>query len=287
MKDFDRIVNNPLLIRVLKKGSKVIRVRLHNKENDLFRHKSEVSYAPAKNTSLMRANFKNEPMFYGAIFSESLKDDGVPRLTCLLETHKGVSDDNYIGIRDLTYSAWRNKRDINLFVIPIFDSYENPPVDFVWYFEMWKHLIQEYNLNDDDIILLTELSQKFAFVPTNPDEEKECYSYTAEFTKKLLDSFPQIDGVMYPSSKLGKDGMGINVAIRPSVIDEDFELIGCSLCRFFKRSKSQQLVLTYKRGKVQSNDAISYNLDKEYYRDLDLVNQKDPSFEIKKMEFNY
>lgn len=62
----------------------------------------------------MRANFKNEPMFYGAIFSESLKDDGVPRLTCLLETHKGVSDDNYIGIRDLTYSAWRNKRDINL-----------------------------------------------------------------------------------------------------------------------------------------------------------------------------
>ena len=50
----------------------------------------------------------------------------------------------------------------------------------------------------------------------------------------------------------------------------------------YRHSKSQQLVLTYKRGKVQSNDAISYNLDKEYYRDLDLVNQKDPSFEIKK-----
>ena len=48
-----------------------------------------------------------------------------------------------------------------------------------------------------------------------------------------------------------------------------------------------KILSLYKRGKVQSNDAISYNLDKEYYRDLDLVNQKDPSFEIKKMEFNY
>lgn len=31
-----------------------------------------------------------------------------------------------------------NKREINLFVIPVFDSYPHPAKDFEWYYELWK-----------------------------------------------------------------------------------------------------------------------------------------------------
>lgn len=287
MNSFEKIVNNPLLIKVLKKGSKVIRLRTHNQENEVFKKKNQVTYPPSDKAGLMRANLKGEAMFYGAIFSEDKNNIDLPRLTCLFETNKDVLNDEYIGKKDLTYSAWRNKRDINLFVIPVFDSYTKPPIDFIWYFNMWKNLIEEFNFSNEDVMLLKELSTKFAFIPQNQNEEIECYSYTAQFTKDLLSKFKQIDGIMYPSTKLGKDGMGINVAIRPEIIDKDFELTNCAICRFFKRSKSQQLILTYKIGKIHNNGAISYRIDKDYFDDIDIINKQDPSFEINNLEFKY
>lgn len=112
----------------------------------------------------MRANFEKQPMFYGAIFSEDPKDKDIPRMTCLLETCKEVKDDSFIGKKDFTYSLWVNKRPINLFVIPVFDSYSNPPIDFVWYFEMWEKLISDFKLSEEIVNELKELSQKFSFI---------------------------------------------------------------------------------------------------------------------------
>ena len=122
MKTFENIINIPLLIRRLNLGTKVIRVRPHKMIGQSFKYKKEVSYPPSEFAGLMRANFEKQPMFYGAIFSEDPKDKDIPRMTCLLETCKEVKDDSFIGKKDFTYSLWVNKRPINLFVIPVFDS---------------------------------------------------------------------------------------------------------------------------------------------------------------------
>ena len=41
-----------------------------------------------------------------------------------------------------------------------------------------------------------------------------------------------------PSARLKEEGIGVNVAIRPEVIDNAFELKVCSVCRYFKRNKN-------------------------------------------------
>ena len=55
-------------------------------------------------------------------------------------------------------------------------------------------------------------------------EEENSYAYTADFTTHLFKTHPEIDGIIYPSARLKEEGIGVNVAIRPEVIDNAFEL---------------------------------------------------------------
>ena len=79
---------------------------------------------------------------------------------------------------------------------------------------MWEKLISDFKLSEEIVNELKELSQKISFIAKNEEEEKECYTYTATFTKALLDAHPEIDGIMYPSVKLLDEGMVIYVALR-------------------------------------------------------------------------
>mgnify|MGYP000530790092 FL=1 len=92
---------------------------------------------------------------------------------------------------------------------------------------------------------------------------------------------------MYPSVKLLEEGMGINVALRPEVIDTAFELKGSSICRYFKQSKTQQTILNYKTAHIAPNGKLSYKMVGSYFRDLDYINNVNPSHKIKELEFRY
>ena len=96
-----------------------------------------------------------------------------------------------------------------------------------------------------------------------------------------------IDGIVYPSARLGQEGIGINVAIRPAVIDSDFELKACHICHLFKRTSEQQLILTYKESRIQPNGKIKYLLHKEYFHCVDYQNLIKPDFHIKELNFKY
>ena len=160
MNDYANITQITLLVRRLDIGTKVIRVRQHSQENQLFKYRKYLSYPPKEKVKLARANMDGQPMFYGAVFSNFCINDN-PRLTCLLETNKEVLDDTFVGKKDLTYSLWLNKREINLFVIPVFDSYPHPAKDFEWYYELWKELMQDDRINKEQINVLKELSRQF------------------------------------------------------------------------------------------------------------------------------
>ena len=96
-----------------------------------------------------------------------------------------------------------------------------------------------------------------------------------------------IDGIVYPSARLGQDGIGINVAIRPTVIDSSFELRACYICHLFKRTSEHQLILTYKKSHIQQNGKIKYLLDKEYFHCVDYKNLICPDFRLKELNFKY
>ena len=273
MNDYANITQITLLVRRLDIGTKVIRVRQHSQENQLFKYRKYLSYPPKEKVKLARANMDGQPMFYGAVFSNFCINDN-PRLTCLFETNREVLDDTFVGKKDLTYSLWLNKREINLFVIPVFDSYPHPAKDFEWYYELWKEL---------KIKVLKELSRHFSLTGEKKEEENS-YAYTADFTTHLFKTHPEIDGIIYPSARLKEEGIGVNVAIRPEVIDNAFELKACSVCRYFKRNKRQQLILNYKHSRFRQNGKIYYVIDREFYRDLDFKNTE---YDFKTLQFKY
>ena len=200
MNDYANITQITLLVRRLDIGTKVIRVRQHSQENQLFKYRKDLSYPPKEKVKLARANMDGQPMFYGAVFSNFCINDN-PRLTCLLETNKEVLD-----------------------------------------------------------------------------------AYTADFTTHLFKTHPEIDGIIYPSARLKEEGIGVNVAIRPEVIDDAFELKACSVCRYFKRNKRQQLILNYKHSRFRQNGKIYYVIDREFYRDLDFKNTE---YDFKTLQFKY
>ena len=274
MNDYANITQITLLVRRLDIGTKVIRVRQHSQENQLFKYRKDLSYPPKEKVKLARANMDGQPMFYGAVFSNFCINDN-PRLTCLFETNREVLDDTFVGKKDLTYSLWLNKREINLFVIPVFDSYPHPAKDFEWYYELWKELKKDDKINKEQIKVLKELSRHFSLTGEKKEEENS-YAYTADFTTHLFKTHPEIDGK--------EEGIGVNVAIRPEVIDNAFELKACSVCRYFKRNKKQQLILNYKHSRFRQNGKIYYVIDREFYRDLDFKNTE---YDFKTLQFKY
>ena len=68
MKDFSKIVRIALLARRLDIDTKVIRVRRHSQENQLFKYKKELSFPPKESVGLARANLKGQPMFMVLFF---------------------------------------------------------------------------------------------------------------------------------------------------------------------------------------------------------------------------
>ena len=61
-------------------------------------------------------------------------------------------------------------------------------------------------------------------------EEENSYAYTADFTTHLFKTHPvKLMEIIYPSARLKEEGIGVNVAIRPEVIDNAFELKACSV----------------------------------------------------------
>ena len=256
------------MVRRLDIGTKVIRVRQHSQENQLFKYRKYLSYPPKEKVKLARANMDGQLMFYGAVFSNFCIMI-IHVLSCLLETNKEVLDDTFCREERFDLFTLLNKREINLFVIPVFDSYPHPAKDFEWYYELWKELMQDDRINKEQINVLKELSRHFSLTGEKKEEENS-YAYTADFTTHLFKTHPEIDGIIYPSVRLKEEGIGVNVAIRPEVIDDAFELKACSVCRYFKRNKKQQLILNYKHSRFRQNGKIYYVIDREFYRDLDL-----------------
>ena len=69
MNDYANITQITLLVRRLDIGTKVIRVRQHSQENQLFKYRKDLSYPPKEKVKLARANMDGQPMFYAVSYT--------------------------------------------------------------------------------------------------------------------------------------------------------------------------------------------------------------------------
>lgn len=254
-----------VVITILRKGEKIIRARLSEKET--FKTVSELSYKPEKfNKTYQRASTPFKTMFYGSILPEriSTTEPQSARITVAFEISDFLRDTSSFGEKDIVFSAWEVKKDIKLISLVHHKQFNRPSkfsADLQANFE--KQLDTMQNLKAKTIEISKFLGNQFAKFPIKGHTD---YMISAIYSHLITEKY---DGVLYPSVRL--EGEGINVAIKPETVDNNLHFIGASECTIYKNKL--KIFMSCKTQSVIDNDKINfipkhmeYWMTKEYGR---------------------
>ena len=194
------------------KGKSVMRAR-PNEEGERFSHINELSFKPQKfNKKYQRASTPNQTMFYATSLPDNIEPGELDnaRIVGIVEAMPWVRDKTSSGYKKITFGRWYTQEDINLIAITHKDSFYNKS-------NYTKELVDTYNhfINQEDKEMVDKSLKYQYFLAHEFSKEIERhtdYLISAVFTE-LVCQYPQIDGVIYPSVRVG--GKGFNIAIKP------------------------------------------------------------------------
>ena len=208
----------------------IFRARL-NENDESFYSKCQLTYKPQHfNNTFQRASTPNKTMFYGSILPEiTAKGDlGNTRVVPTYEAIPWLRDKTTKGVRKATFTRWIVTQDIKLIAILQHGNYYDKS-------SYTKQLMDDYNgflelypeQKEKTKKLMSYLSEEYA-----KDQIKNDYDYliSAVFSEILIDQ--GIDGVLYPSVRLG--GAGFNVALTPQASDLKIGLAVVMECNIYK-----------------------------------------------------
>lgn len=226
----------PIPTTILKKGSKIDRVR-KNTRDILFTNVEEVSYIKnpeiIKNiTEFGRANKPNQIMFYGSIESTELKQQ---RLVAIAETSELFQNPNGVNLEGELYTVSRWSTSEDLLIAQVVFSKEaikiNPDVKKA--FEHQNQLALK-ELNHADYIFyldfLVFISEQFARTKNTHHD----YKISAVYSNLIL-THPEIKGIFFPSvqTKL----MGLNIVFEPKIVDKYLDIEVVATQKLYKNCK--------------------------------------------------
>jgi hypothetical protein len=222
------------VITRLHPGKIIIRARPNN-NGERFSKVNQISYKPAEfNKTYQRASTPNNTMFYGSTLSENRKEGelNISRMIGLFESIPFMRDLNSNGDQVITYSMWRVMKEIPLLSIIHYKGFRRD-----------NSMAEEQRLNFEKFLsgyesevgekarLFTDfLAKEFAKNITPKDYD---YLISALYTEISVYNGSGA-GVIYPSVRT--EGDGFNVAIHPSLIDNQFLIpYGVAECTVYKR----------------------------------------------------
>jgi len=212
---FKQLDNLPVLITTLLPGRRIIRGRSYNEGED-FSLIDYHSYRPKEmNDEYQRASIPKQTMFYGAVTSGE-QEEPVARVTILTEIGKTMNQD--AEYEKVMFSAWEVIEDINLISVMQCQFYQSPN-------KMMQTLEKRFNDElkyDYEREFWNFIATEFAKKNTSLDYD---YIISAYFSTMACNA---CDGVYYPSVRI--DGAGMNVAIKPEVIDSKLRFLGAVDC---------------------------------------------------------
>jgi len=194
------------------KGTKIIRLR--PSINIPFDNLSQISYNP-NNNDYGRANSPNSIMFYGAVEVPKAYN---PLLTSSFEILHILENGKYKIDKDsieLTFGEWITQKEISVVPIIYFQKYLQKNILFK---SIYENYCNSFLSNDRDTAIINFIANEFA---KSHIIKKSDYKISAVFTDYIMNFFtgnPQ--GVLYPSVRT--DGLGFNIALKPSVIDSRY-----------------------------------------------------------------
>lgn len=200
--------------------------------NDIARLK----YKPQiLNTTYQRASTIQKTMFYGAVIPQEMDTIELenPRITSAMESCKFLRNTKLEGRQRVLYCKWIVKSRISLITV-LFTRYRNARNTWI------KNLSEEFYKNIEQFTY--EEQKKYKQINNYLSDEFSKYVGEEEDFKYLISSLfafrcteKNFDGILYPSVKTM--GLGLNVAIKPSTIDERMELASVLECDIFKINK--------------------------------------------------
>jgi len=260
----------PAIIKIIPKGSLFLRSREHYTAGELFNNRRDLKYPPVKKAKLQRANWNNQPMFYASYVSDPKAESNPDAvITILYETSDFVRNECSEGIKEATISLWKSKRDLEVFVLPTFNIYPSIDEIFELYNEKWEKFFEVAGVPQIKIDYLKNITEKFAQISENEDEQKNAYKITAEFVNLILANNLEIDGIMYPSARLKNEKIGVNIVFRPEICDKWLDLIQAHVAHFFKPNIKQEFLTYYmETTKCGNTGKIKYKMCKDYFKDI-------------------
>lgn len=178
---------------------------------------NQLSYKPVECCdSYQRATLPNESMFYGVITND--EDLESARIVTIAECSSMCRNRKDRGVEYFTCSQWLTKRKLNLlgfFSDYSFEECKNNKIisQIKPYFD---DIISKLPHKDENLQVIRFLSEQFF----KPVDEYNSYKYkiSANLVSIIRILFPNIDGIIYPSGRVGGQ-FGVNIALFPHVAD--------------------------------------------------------------------
>jgi hypothetical protein len=249
----------PIATAKLHKNSTIDRVRLNKKEH-FYYSEEKLSYIKdekiiAENlVEFGRANKPHQPLFYGAIESEKIKEN---RLTAYLETSTLLRDTKTELFEGelFTLARWQTNEELIVAEMVFSDKAikENPntAVSFKNQFNQLK----EHPMREIALQQMKFFSEEFA----RKKKTHHDYKISAAYADLIMNQggYP---GILYPSVQSNYQGQ--NIVLRPDIVDKYLVLKNASTHRLHK-NKMQSLMSNYFHTQQfgENNMAFEWNLN--------------------------
>lgn len=223
-----------VIITSLHDGKRILRARI-NEDKQQFKTLSELSFKPQEfNTTYQRASTPQSTMFYGSIVPEILDktEPDTARITTLYELSEFVRSVDTIGTQKITFSVWEVCSDVKLLSLIHYKNFQRPTALSKKLQEDYIKFISQYPQHKQSSFEITQfLGEQFA-KPVNSIDDFN-YMISAVYSEMSIGF--GFDGVLYPSVKLA--GEGINIAVKPEIIDVKINFIHAGECTVYKNKK--------------------------------------------------
>lgn len=218
------------ILVTLHQGKTIMRAR-PNFNGERFISKCQLTYKPQQfNKTYQRASTPNRTMFYASMVPETIQSGELDntRVIGAFEALPWLRDKTKKGFQMISYGRWLVTKDINLIAIVQHESFYNESSYTRELVEAFKKFTGAYpDLKDETLAISDFFAKEFAKAETNHDYD---YLLSATFAETVVDK--GLDGVLYPSVRVG--GQGFNVAINPEVADSNLDLIVAGECSIYK-----------------------------------------------------
>lgn len=268
-----KCIQIPIVATEIIEGTYICRAR----RGKGYIHREDVTYRPAKDcTNIQRASLTGKTVLYGVISDDQHHLENA-RAIGVMECSKLVTlGKDSVGKEYISNSQWVVKQPIKTACVVSVDSYDGVENNLLLNV-IKSDFIAKFGSNQEAINLASFVEDEFSKI-VKPSCDYE-YKISAVISDLLLNIYG-FEAIAYPSVKMGGQ-VGLNVAIRPDVVDSKLILYNIADQCYYKNGEEGIVEIervfyvteqSYREGNQISKEKIAKRIGLKTLADLPLIN---------------